>query len=81
MALIASFFEGKPNVPAFVPVNAQQVQSQTVTGNSGVIPETIAQTNAIQVPLSRRVPSRWRKRREGFTRACATVRLATSRTC
>lgn len=47
MALLAEFFGGKPRVPDYVPVNAQQVQQQTLTGNTAAIPETIAQTNAL----------------------------------
>lgn len=47
MALLAEFFGGKPKVPAFKPVNAQTIQQQTLTGNTAALPETIAQTGAI----------------------------------
>lgn len=47
MALLAEFFGGRPNIPQFVPVNAQAIQQQTLTGNTAAIPETIAQVNAI----------------------------------
>lgn len=47
MALFAEFFGGKPKVPAFTPVDAQSIQQQTLTGNTAAIPETIAQTGAI----------------------------------
>lgn len=47
MALLASFFGGKPNIPQFIPVNAQAIQQQTLTGNSAALPQTIEQTAAI----------------------------------
>jgi len=52
MALFAELIAGltgdsKPKVPSFTPVNAQTIQQQTLTGNTSALPETIAQTNAI----------------------------------
>jgi len=47
MALLSEFFKSKPKVPAFEPVNAQNIQSQTLTGNTAAIPETVAQTEAL----------------------------------
>lgn len=47
MALLAEFFGGKPKVPAFTPVNAQDVQAATISGNTAALPATIAQTSAI----------------------------------
>lgn len=44
---MSEFFGGKPKVPAFTPVNAQAIQQQTLTGNTAALPETIAQTSAI----------------------------------
>lgn len=47
MALLAEFFGGKPKVPEFTPVDAQTIQQETLTGNTAALPQTIAQTNAL----------------------------------
>lgn len=47
MALFMEFVGGKPKVPEFVPVNAQDVQNQTISGNTSAIPATIEQTSAL----------------------------------
>ena len=49
MGLLGSFIGGRPEQVPFVPVDTQASQLKTVTGNTAIIPQSIAQANALNL--------------------------------